>query len=419
MIRFVLSRIGYGLLVLWGVVTVVFFLFHLSPGDPVRNLVGENASSEMVENIRRKLDLDLPSGKRYVYYLNDLSPISVYTLNVEGGRRNWDPEVQGGWKCIALSGNNILVLKPPYFKRSFLSDRSVTSILLEAMPGTAVLAVSAISLALLFGLLLGIFASLNKDSAADRTILFVSALGMAGPSFFMAILIAWLGAVVWRDHVTLAVWPLLFLIGFIIWSFLKRKNGGVKYAMRWGLSIVGSWIIFTWIIPSAAWNPHLTLPGTGLDMTGSLYSVSVWEGAYVDLRNLILPAITLAIRPLAVIVQLTRSSMLEVLSLDYIRTARAKGLSERRVVFVHALRNAVNPVITAVSGWFASLLAGAVFVEFVFGWKGLGQEMFLAIEKQDMPVVMGGVILIAAVFVVINLLVDVAYGWIDPRVRRA
>ena len=102
---------------------------------------------------------------------------------------------------------------------------------------------------------------------------------------------------------------------------------------------------------------------------------------------------------------------------DFIRTARAKGLSEFDVIVRHALRNALNPVITAVSGWFASLLAGAIFVEFVFGWKGLGQQMFTAIENQDLPVVMGGVIVISMAFVVINLLVDLLYGWIDPRVR--
>jgi len=152
-------------------------------------------------------------------------------------------------------------------------------------------------------------------------------------------------------------------------------------------------------------------------MTGSLYSVDVWKGEFLDLQNLILPEITLMILPLSVIVQLTRSSLLDVMQQDYIRTARAKGLSEREVIFKHALRNALNPVITAVSGWFASLLAGAIFVEFVFGWKGLGQQMFTAIENQDMPVVMGGVIVIASAFVLINLIVDILYGWIDPRVR--
>jgi len=127
--------------------------------------------------------------------------------------------------------------------------------------------------------------------------------------------------------------------------------------------------------------------------------------------------ITLMIRPLAIIVQLTRSSMLEVMSQDFIRTARAKGLSERRVLYRHALPNALNPVVTAVSGWFASLLAGAVFVEFVFGWKGIGQELFTAIEKQDQPIVMGGVILVSTVFIVVNVLVEWVYGLLDPRIR--
>jgi peptide/nickel transport system permease protein len=123
------------------------------------------------------------------------------------------------------------------------------------------------------------------------------------------------------------------------------------------------------------------------------------------------------IRPLAIIVQLTRSSMLDVMSQDFIRTARAKGLSETRVLYRHALPNALNPVVTAVSGWFASLLAGAVFVEFVFGWKGIGQELFTAIEKQDQPIVMGGVILVSTVFIVVNVLVEWVYGILDPRIR--
>jgi peptide/nickel transport system permease protein len=127
--------------------------------------------------------------------------------------------------------------------------------------------------------------------------------------------------------------------------------------------------------------------------------------------------ITLMIRPLAIIVQLTRSSMLDIMSQDFIRTARAKGLSERRVLYRHALPNALNPVVTAVSGWFASLLAGAVFVEFVFGWKGIGQELFMAIEKQDQPIVMGGVILVSTVFIVVNVLVEWVYGILDPRIR--
>ena len=125
----------------------------------------------------------------------------------------------------------------------------------------------------------------------------------------------------------------------------------------------------------------ITLPGTGLDMTGSMYDYDVYSGKHLSLQNLILPAITLGIRPLSVIVQLMRSSMLEVMEQDYIRTAKAKGLSTFQVVWKHAIKNALNPVLTAVSGWFASMLAGAVFIEFVFGWKGLGLELYNSLTK--------------------------------------
>lgn len=363
-----LKKIGYSLLVLWGVVTVVFFLFNLSPSDPVRNLVGENAPQQVVEQMRRKLDLDLGLGQRYVLYLNDLSPISIHDPVDSTSRVFFSKEKYSGVITPIGTSSRKFTLKWPYLKRSFLSERNVSDILREVMPGTIVLAVVSIAIAMIIGLAFGIIAALRKDTWIDRSLLFISALGMAGPSFFVAILVAWIGAVLWREHIHI---PLL----------------------------------------------NVDLPGTGLNMTGSLYSVDVWKGEYMDLKNAILPLITLTIRPLAVIVQLTRSSLLDVMTQDYIRTARAKGLSERRIVLKHALRNAMNPVITAVSGWFASLLAGAVFVEFVFGWKGLGQEMFTAIEKQDLPVVMGGVIIIASAFVIVNMLVDLLYAWIDPRVR--
>ena len=131
---------------------------------------------------------------------------------------------------------------------------------------------------------------------------------------------------------------------------------------------------------------------------------------------LVLPAFTLGIRPLAIITQLTRSSMLDVMSQDYIRTAYAKGLSKRTVVWKHALRNALNPVVTAITGWFAELLAGAFFVEYIFGWKGIGKVTVDALEKLDFPVVMGSVLLSATFFILVNILADLFYGIIDPRV---
>ena len=134
-------------------------------------------------------------------------------------------------------------------------------------------------------------------------------------------------------------------------------------------------------------------------------------------RNLILPAITLGIRPLAVVRQLMRNSLLEVLTTDYIRTAKAKGLSEFTVIRKHALKNAMNPVVTAISGWFASMLAGAVFVEYIFGWNGFGKEIVDALNTLDLPVIMGAVIVIASLFIIINIFVDVIYGWLDPKIR--
>ena len=132
---------------------------------------------------------------------------------------------------------------------------------------------------------------------------------------------------------------------------------------------------------------------------------------------MILPAIVLGIRPLAVIIQLMRNSLLEVLSQDYIRTAKAKGLTKYQVIKNHALKNALNPVITVVSGWFASMLAGAVFVEYIFNWNGLGKEIVNALNTLDLPIIMGSVLVIASLFIIINILVDVMYSWLDPRIR--
>jgi peptide/nickel transport system permease protein len=156
---------------------------------------------------------------------------------------------------------------------------------------------------------------------------------------------------------------------------------------------------------------------TGLHMTGSLHELDPFSGIRMNLRNLILPAFTLGIRPLAVITQLTRSAMLDVLGQDHVRTARAKGLPERRVIWRHALPNAWNPVMTSITGWFAELLAGAFFVEYVFGWKGIGKVTVDALEKLDYPVVMGSILVTAAVFVIVNILTDLVQARTDPRIR--
>ncbi len=424
MIRFILSKLSYGCLVLAGVVVVVFFLFNLAPGDPVRNLVGENASEETINNMRRKFDLDLPVGKRFALYVNSLSPVSVHSPKNTESRIYFDTNDMTGIQLFGLGSERALYIKLPDLKRSFISDKSVASILGEVLPGTIVLAVVSILLAMIIGIIMGIIAALEKDSFFDRMMLFLSALGMAGPSFFVAIIVAWIGAILWREKIEVS-WLLMTGIVSVIpvvltlhYSKLKSRFSKAKVIGYWLVGVVFlQFIVMIIFSRESMIRSTFSIPGTGLNMTGSLYSVDVWKGEYLDLKNMILPVITLMIRPLSVIVQLMRSSLIDVMHQDFIRTARAKGLSEYRVVAGHALRNAMNPVVTAVSGWFASLLAGAIFVEFVFGWKGLGQQMFTAIENQDLPVVMGGVIVIAFFFVIINILVDLIYGWIDPRVR--
>jgi peptide/nickel transport system permease protein len=157
---------------------------------------------------------------------------------------------------------------------------------------------------------------------------------------------------------------------------------------------------------------------TGLSMFGSLWSVDDFgEGEYLSLKNIILPAITLGIRPLAVITELTKSTMKEVLEQDYIRTAKAKGLSNFKIIYFHALRNTLNPIVSSISGWFASLIAGAVFVEYIFDWKGVGVVIVDSLEKYDFPVLMGALIVICVILIVINVLTDIIYALLDPRVR--
>lgn len=357
MLRYTLKRLLYGLLVMLGVVTLVFFLFNILPGDPARMMLGQRADAESIEIINRDLGRDKPVGMQYLNYLNDLLPVSLHNNADPENFFFLDPEKYSPYTQLLKMGNTSLVLKAPYLRRSYQSQRKVGEIISSAFPQTALLALVALGFALLVGITLGVLSALKKDSWADRLILVLSTLGMSLPSFFAAILIAWLFAYVLAD-----------------------------------------------------W--------THLNMFGNLYTVDDYgTGEYLDLKNLILPALTLGIRPLATLTQLTRNSMLEALSQDYIRTARAKGLPFRKVVMHHALRNAMNPVVTSASGWLAGLLAGAVFVEYVFDWKGMGIVIVDGLDKYDFPVVMGAILFICLLLIIINIITDILYGLLDPRVR--
>lgn len=357
--RFILKRLYYGLFVLFGVITLVFLLFNVLPGDPARMMLGQRADMASVEAINRELGLDRPLMVQYLGFLNDLFPVSLH--NVADHSSMWFPDSTryAPFLTLVSAGDTRVLLKKPYLRRSYQSKRKVSEIIGQAFPNTMLLAVVAMGFAAIVGIFTGIVSAVRKGSWIDRISLIISVFGMSLPSFFAAILMAWIFAFVLADF-------------------------------------------------------------TGLNMFGSLFTVDDFgRGEYLNLKNLILPALTLGIRPLAVITGLTRNSMLEVLSQDYIRTARAKGLSYYRVITRHALRNALNPVVTAVSGWFASLMAGAVFVEYVFDWKGIGVVIVNGLEKYDFPVVMGAVLFIAVMLVIINIFVDIIYGLLDPRVRLA
>lgn len=304
MATYLLRKIVYTIVVLFGVVAVTFFI--RPPGDPARVLLGQRADEASVAAMREQLGLDRPLYEQMAIYMKNL-----------------------------LTGD---------LGRSIATQRSVSETIVERIPATALLALTSIAIATVLGILLGVVAAWKPNTWIDTLTMSTSLLGISLPAFVVG---------------------LLFVLIF-----------GV--ALEW-------------------------FPNSG----------------YIDrgLEHLVLPMITLAIRPLSIIARVTRSSMLDVLGQDYVRTARAKGLSNVRVFLHHALRNALNPVITTVSAWFAGLLAGTYFIEFIFNWPGIGLAAFNAIEKLDYPMIQGTVLFTAVIFVVVNTLADVVYGLVDPKVR--
>ena len=350
MIAFILRRLAYGILVMLVVVTTIAGIIFLAPVDPTRLTFGQRSDVSTVKAKTAELGLDQPLYVQLGCYLLDLSPISALENSADNQRK---------YRYAVLwhyAGNKVVVAKWPYLRESFQSGRQVSEILAEAIPSTALLAVAALLIALLFGLFLGILSALKVHTWVDNLIAVLAVLGYSLPSYVAAILLA---------------------------------------------LVFGYWL--------ENW--------TGLEVQGSLYALDDFGDWDLRWRNLVLPAIALGLRPVALIAQLTRGAMLDVLFQDYVRTARAKGLPAAAVVVRHALRNALNPVASAVSGWFAALLTGAFFVENVFNFKGLGDVTVTALLNFDLPVVLGCVLFTSIVFIVINLLADLLYAWLDPRVR--
>ena len=346
MFRYLVKKLSAGVMVLLGVVLLIFALFVLFPSaEEIAS--GQRADAATKEAMRKEMGLDQSKTVQLFIYLKDLSPVVI--------SKTFNPEYQG--LLVQGKANYGFMLKWPYLRKSYQSKKLVSSILGEAFIGSLGLAFFAMGIALFLGIGLGIVSALKPSGFLDRFNLAIATLGISLPSFFLAVIIAW-------------------LFGFVL------------------------------------------KPYTGLSMTGSLYELNPATGQnQLALKHIILPAIALGVRPFSIILQLTRSSLIEVMRQDYIRTAMAKGLSKFEVIRRHALKNALNPVVTAASGWFASLLAGAFFIEYIFSWKGLGKVCIDALQQSDLPVVMGAVLLIAFIFIVVNVLVDLIYVFLDPRVK--
>lgn len=257
---------------------------------------------------------------------------------------------------IFHTGNKKLILKWPYLRESYQSGRPVSAILQEAIPLTIILATCSILIASLLGIVLGILAAIRQGTWIDQAAIFVSTIGYSLPSYATAIFFA------------------------ILFAFVLK-------------------------------------PLTGLNLTGSLLEIDNQGNWVIVWKNLLLPVFALGLRPVSIITQLARSAMLDNMSMPYVRTAKAKGLRMNKITYLHVLKNALNPIITGISGWFASLVTGAFFVENVFNYRGLGLVTVKALLDFDIPVVLGAVIFTCVMFVIINILVDLMYALTDPRIR--
>lgn len=306
--KFILKNFFYSLLVIIGVITVTFALLYIVPGDPARMLLGQRADEESVKRVKEELGLDKPITSQYFSFLGK-----------------------------AVQGD---------LGRSYATNREVVSTILEKFPATALLAISALILSSVIGVIIGVISAVRSYSFVDNATMVFALIGISIPQFVFALLMA-----------------------LVFGSILK-------------------------------WFPI------------SGYITDGWN-------HLILPMVTLALRPLAIIARITRSSMLDVMNQDYIRTAKAKGLSEKKVVFKHTLRNALTPVVTTLSASLAATLGGTFFIEYIFNWPGIGLLAIDSILKLDFPMIQGTVLFSAIIFVVINFFVDIIYAFLDPKVKLA
>jgi peptide/nickel transport system permease protein len=356
MIGYILRRLFIAIPVLAGVLVVVFLLVRLVPGEPCTAILGERASPEACERFNEA---------------NGLNETIIVQLGIYAGN--------------AVTGD---------FGESIRFSRPVSQIIIERLPVTVELTIAALAVAILIGIPLGIAAARRHNSTVDVAAMAFANIGVSMPIFWLGLLLAYLFAVVLLGT-PFALPPS---------GTLSPGSRPLPFFIVWGLEL------------SEGFGATVAEFFSNMTITNALVSAQ-WDVFRDGIKHMILPAVTLATIPIAIIARMTRSSLLDVLGREYIRTARAKGASDQRVIRRHALRNAMLPVVTIVGLQLGGLLGGAVLTETVFGLAGVGTALFEAITARDFPIIQGFTFVIAATYVVVNLLVDISYGYLDPRVR--
>jgi peptide/nickel transport system permease protein len=356
MIRFIVRRLLSSIPVLLGVVLLVFILARVIPGDPCRAALGERATDAICNDFEARYGLDKPIPIQFGIYIAKL-----------------------------MTGD---------LGSSIRFGRPVADILAERLPLTLELTLFALIFATFFGVLLGILSALRRNSPVDVGTMIVANLGVSTPVFVLGLILQIIFALALKDTI-LAMPPS---------GRLSAGLSVVPLTTVWGLE-----------------DLHGPLRAI-LDFLSHMFLFSTlvtgqWNVFWDAVRHLILPAVAVGTIPLAIIARMTRSSLLEVLGLDYIRTARAKGLRERFVVVRHGLRNAMLPVVTIIGLSLGAFLSGAVLTETIFNLAGIGRTIVEAIEGRDFIIIQGVTIVIAIAYLLVNLIVDVSYAFLDPRIR--
>ena len=357
MLGYIVRRVLMSIPVLFGILLVTFFLARAIPGDPCKAILGEKATAEVCAKFTREHGFDKPV---YVQF-------GLYIVQVAQGD----------------------------FGESIRFSRPVMQILVERMPMTIELAVGGLILAILIGVPLGIVSAMRHNTGVDVATMILANIGISMPVFWLGLMLAYAFA--------------LLLKGTPFWLPPSGR-------LTAGLISVPFYEVWSWTVAAG------TTKAKFLEFLANHFILNAlvtgnWEVLVDALRHLVLPVVALSTIPMAIIARMTRSSLLEVLGRDYVRTAHAKGANERRVVTHHALRNALLPVVTILGLQMGALLGGAVLTETVFGLAGVGRMLFEAITARDYPIIQAFTVVIAVSYMMINLIVDVSYGFLDPRIR--